>query len=180
MKEKIKNFETSDSSTRKDHLEHNNTNSKTEIQKVSNSGIENEDKKKSSKQRNKQKIVVTEDPILNDISEKGVAKSHKVTVENVTGGTSNTIVESLDEFSGENPDDPVVHIGTNDLTNNVKLLDNMKKIVQQDSIETTSTNLAFPSITLRKDKQKLDKGLPETKVYPKLFFYFYILLTTKI
>ena len=54
LKEKIKNFENSDSSTRKDHLEPNNTNSKTEIQKASNTDIGNEDKNKPSKQTNKQ------------------------------------------------------------------------------------------------------------------------------
>ena len=43
---------------------------------------------------------------------------------------------------------------------NVKLLNNMKKIVKQVSRETSSTNLAFFSITLRKDKQKLSKRLP--------------------
>ena len=122
LKGKIKNFENSDSSTRKDHLEPNNTNSKTEIQKASNTDIGNEDKNKLSKQRNKKKVVVTEDSMLNDMSEKGLIKSHKITVESVPGGTSNTIVENLDQLLKENSDDPTMHVRTNGLTNHVQKL----------------------------------------------------------
>ena len=122
LKEKIKNFENSDSSTRKDHLEPNNTNSKTEIQKASNTDIGNEDKNKPLKQTNKKKVVVTEDSMLNCISEKGLIKSHKVTVESVHGGTSNTIVENLDQLLKENSDDPTIHVRTNGLTNHVQKL----------------------------------------------------------
>ena len=49
------NFKTSDIVTRKDYLEPNNINSKTEIHKVSNLDIGNEGTKKPSKQRNKKK-----------------------------------------------------------------------------------------------------------------------------
>ena len=122
LKGKIKNFENSDSSTRKDHLEPNNTNSKTEIQKASNTDIGNEDKNKPLKQTNKKKVVVTEDSMLNCISEKGLIKSHKVTVESVHGGTSNTIVENLDQLLKENSDDPTIHVRTNGLTNHFQKL----------------------------------------------------------
>ena len=52
---------------------------------------------------------------------------------------------------------------------NVKLLNKMKKIVKQVSRETSSTNLAFFSITLRKDKQKLSKRLPGFNAFLKHF-----------
>ena len=44
--------------------------------------------------------------------------------------------------------------------NNVKLLN--KKIEKQISRKAPSSNLAFSSITVRKDKQILDKSLSET------------------
>ena len=118
MKEKNNVFEISESTTRNpklSHLEPNNTNSKTEMQNVGNTGIGNKDANKSSKQRNKKKDVATGESMLNCISEKGLSKSHKVIVENFPGGTSNTTVENLDQLLKENPDDLIIHVGTNDL-----------------------------------------------------------------
>ena len=46
--------------------------------------------KQSSKQINEKKAVVAGDSMLNGISEKGLSKSQNVTVEDVSGGTSNT------------------------------------------------------------------------------------------
>ena len=92
---KNKNFETSDSKTRKAYLKIINTNSKTKIKK-GNTDFGNEDKNKPSKLRNKKEVVVTVYSMLNGISEKGVSKPHRVTVENFPGGTSNEIVANLD------------------------------------------------------------------------------------
>lgn len=41
------------------------------------------------------------------------------------------VVENIDQLLKENPVDLIVHVGTNDLTKNVKLLNNLKKIVKQ-------------------------------------------------
>ena len=48
--------------------------------------------------------------MLNCISEKGLSKSHKVTVKKFPGGTSNTIVENLDKLLKENLDDLKIHV----------------------------------------------------------------------
>ena len=89
------------------------------------------------------------------ISGKIVSKCHKVTVENSSGGTSNAVVENFDQLL-KNPDDLILHVGTNELTNNLKLLNNVKKIVKKSFHRSPS------SIIVRKDKQKLDKSLSET------------------
>ena len=62
-----------------------------------------------------------------------------------------------------------MHVGKNDLKNDVKLLTNEKKIVKPVSREALSTNLAFSSIIVRKDKQKLDKSLSDTNAHLKNF-----------
>ena len=59
----------------------------------------------------------------------------------------------------ENPDDLIIYVEINDLANNGKLLNNVKKIVKHVSREVPSTNLAFSYIIVRKEKQKLDKKL---------------------
>ena len=67
------------------------------MQEVRYTGTGNEVTNNPSKQRNKKKGVVTGDSMLNDISEKGLGKSHKVTVENFPGGRSSTIIKNLDQ-----------------------------------------------------------------------------------
>ena len=78
----------------------------------------------------KKKIVLTGDSMVNGISEKGLSVNHKVKIVNFPGGTSEKILEKLDDIIKEQPDDLIVHVGTNDLTNNVNLLTNVKKNLQ--------------------------------------------------
>ena len=61
--------------------------------------------------------------MVNGISEKGLNVNHKVKVVNFPGGTSET---KLDDIIKEQPDDLIVYVGTNDLTNNVNLLTKKK------------------------------------------------------
>ena len=55
-------------------------------------------------------------------------RAHNVKVTNFAGDTIRKIVERLDNLIKDKPDDLVIHTGTNDQTNNVKLLNNVKKI----------------------------------------------------
>ena len=80
--------------------------------------------------------------MLNSISETGFSKAYKVRVINFPGGTSVKITDQLDYLIKGKPDDLIVHVRTNDIANDVNLLNNVKKIfrkVSKDSIYTTST-----------------------------------------
>ena len=50
---------------------------------------------------------------------------------NFPGGTSEKILEKLDDIIKEKLDDLIVHVGTNDITNNVNLLTNVEKIFKK-------------------------------------------------
>ena len=89
--------------------------------------------------------------MVNGISEKGISVNLKVKIVNFPGGTSEKILEKLDDIIKEQPDDLIVHVGTNDLTNNVNLLTNVKKIFNKVSEESPSTSIAFSSNINRKD-----------------------------
>ena len=52
--------------------------------------------------------------------------NHKVKIVNFPGGASEKIIEKLDDIIKEQPDNFIVHVGTNDFTNNVNLLTNAK------------------------------------------------------
>ena len=70
------------------------------------------------------------------------------------------VVENIDQLLKEYPDDLIIHAATNDLTNNVKLLNNLEKIVKQVSREVPSTNPAFSSFIVT-------EGQNGIKIYQK-------------
>ena len=109
---------------------------------------------------------MTEDSTVNGISEKGLSVTRKVKIVNFPGGTSEKILEKLNDIIKEQPDDLTVHVGTNGLTNNVNLLTNVKKIFKKES---PSTSIAFTTIINLKDKMNIQKTLTDTNARLKNF-----------
>ena len=68
--------------------------------------------------------------MVNGISEKRLSLNHKVKIVNFPGSTSEKILEKLDDIIKEKPGDLIIHVGTNDMTNNVNLLTNVTKNLQ--------------------------------------------------
>ena len=95
--------------------------------------------------------------MLTNVSEKGLRKIHKVRVINFPGGTSEKITDQLDDLIKGKPDDLIVHVKTNDIANNVNLLNNVIKIFRKVFKDSPSTQLAFSSIIVQKDKKNLKK-----------------------
>ena len=75
--------------------------------------------------KNEKKIVSIGDSIMNGISEEGLSVNYKVKIVNFPGSTWEKILEKLDDIIKEIPDDLIVHVGTNDITNKVSLLTNV-------------------------------------------------------
>ena len=78
--------------------------------------------------------------MLNNISEKSLSKTHKVRVINFPGGTSEKMTDHLDDLIKGKPDDLIVHVGTNDIANNVNLLNNVRKIFRKVSKDSPLHN----------------------------------------
>ena len=97
--------------------------------------------KMSSQPHQKKKVTVTGDSMLNWVSEKDLSRAHNVKATNFPVGTSDKIVEKLNDLIKDKSDDLVIHIGTNELTNNGKLLNNVKKLLKIVSANAPSTNL---------------------------------------
>ena len=99
--------------------DNNGKNSKSTHDKTSSQG--------NGERNDKKKVVVTGDSLLNGINERGLSKPHKVNVQNVPGGTSETILKELDTLAASKPDCIIIHAGTNDLTNGINSLNSVKK-----------------------------------------------------
>ena len=79
------------------------------------------------------------------------------------------MAEKHDDLIKDKPDDLIIHSGTNKLANNVKLLNNGKKILKKVSANLPSTNLVFFSIIVRKDKRNIKKSTADTNAPVKIF-----------
>ena len=107
--------------------------------------------------------------MVNGISEKGLSVNDKIKIVNFPGGTSEKILEKLDSIIKEQPDYFTVHVATNDLTNNVNLLTNVKKIFNKVSKESSSTSITFSSFINHKGKTNIQKTLTDTNARLKKF-----------
>ena len=63
--------------------------------------------------------------MLNNINARGLSKSKKADVLNFPGATSSDIVNEIDEVLKGKPESLIIHISTNDLTNDINLLTNV-------------------------------------------------------
>ena len=68
--------------------------------------------------------------------------NHKVKIVNFLCGTSEKILEKLFVIIKEKPDDLIVHVGTNNITNNVNLLTIQKTL--------TDTNVRLKNFSIQK------------------------------
>ena len=126
----------------------------------------NMDKDKTIEQ--KKKVVITGDPMLNGIHEKGMSKNYRVKVNNFPGGTSATILENIDQLVKSKPDCLIIHAGTDDLANGTNLLNQAKIIVKKVKKVSQNTEIVFSSIIIRKARKYRQKGFTGKLIFKKL------------
>ena len=116
----------------------------------------------SDKSAKKPRVIITGDSLLNSINEKGLSKVNRVRIKNFLGGTTETILEEVEELVKNKPDTFIVHAGTNDLTKGKNVLNNVKKFIKSVNRLFPQTKLLFSSLIVRKDKKNIDKGVLDT------------------
>ena len=99
------------------------------------------------------KVVVIGDSMLSNINSRGLSKLKEVDVLNFPGATSSDVLTKIDDVLNEKPASLIVHVGTNDPTNDINLLSNVKRIVNKTNKTSPNKILTFSSIIFRKDKE---------------------------
>ena len=62
----------------------------------------------------------------------------------------------------QKPESLIVHVGTNNLTNEINLPNNIKEIVTKTKQKSPNTEISFSNIIIRKDKKNLEKLRADT------------------
>ena len=112
----------------------------------------------------KRNVIVVGDLVLNGVNERGLFKDFNVKVNNIPGGTSEAVLEKIEELVKCKPSSLIVHTGTKDLTKGKNVLNNVKKIVKEVKRISPNTKIAFSSITIRKDKKGIDKNVADVEM----------------
>ena len=108
----------------------------------------NEEKKK------KKYIEVVGDSMINGFEERGLCKGNHVKVRKHPGASSTDFIDHVKPVLRKKPDTIIIHVGTNDLTNNINLIRNVKMISKMTKEESPSTKLCFSSVVNRYDIER--------------------------
>ena len=91
-----------------------------------------------------------------------IIENEKADVLNFSGATSTDILTKNDDALDKKPESNIIHVDTNDLTNDVNLLSNVKKIGSKTSRTSPNTSLSLSNIIFRKDKRNIEKTRADT------------------
>ena len=95
--------------------------------------------------------------MLNNIEGRGLAKKHNVAVRANPGATTRDILDHIKPALRKKPDVIIIHCETNDLTSQVKTIENMHELVSLAKAESPDTELVISSIITRRDKPGLQQ-----------------------
>ena len=91
--------------------------------------------------------------MIKNLTGAGISKNHNVKVHSISGMTSNDLIDHIKPMVRKNPDAVLVHIGSNDLTDNVNTMKKIKKVVAaiREIDKEEKISISFSSIIERND-----------------------------
>ena len=113
-------------------------------------------------------ITIIGDSILNGLEEAGMQKDQNVKVRAHSGATTRDIIDHIKPVVRKRPSCVIIHSGTNDLTQGIDTIENMKSIIEETRQESPDTEIVLSTVIIRKDKQALDKKLNVKELNTKI------------
>ena len=129
-----------------------------------NDSIESEIAREEShtiKLNKKKKVIVTGESLLHGISQNELSRDHQVTVKNFSGGTTEKVLQEIENLVADKPNCIIIHAGKNDITNGINSLNSVNKIVKDVKKSSPNTKLVFLIILLRKKKKGISKKVTD-------------------
>ena len=121
--------------------------------------IESRDVKPKINKRKNTDVEILVDSMLNGIQEKGLNKNADINIKirKYPGASSTDILDHIRPSLRKEPDQIIIHAGTNDLTNDHNYLNNVKKIVKMVRETCKNTKLCFSSLICRTDRKDINE-----------------------
>ena len=125
------------------------------------------DVKLKTKKRKKIRVEILSDSMFNGIQEKGLNKNADINIKigKHPGASPTDILDHIKPSLRKEPDQIVIHAGTNDLTNDHNYLNNMKQIVKMVRETCKNTNLCFSSLICRTEPKDIDEKVIKTNTH---------------
>ena len=99
--------------------------------------------------------------MVKGLNEKGLSKVDNVRVYAHSGATTYDLLDHINPIVRKQPDEIILHGGTNDITKNVDTIANTEKLIQLVKKKSPKTKLVISKIIIRKDRADLDKRIQE-------------------
>ena len=98
-------------------------------------------------------VEIIGDNLLNNINARGISKHEKIKVLNHLGATSEDLKDFINPTIRRKPNIVVMHIGTNDITENIDTISNLQNIVKrilksQRLLQLPSHRLSYVTIKI--------------------------------
>ena len=108
----------------------------------------------------KSKCVIIGDSIIKGLDEKEMKHTnYDIKVKSHPGATSEDLIDYIKPEVRKKPDNVIIHIGTNDLQNDLKTVDHIKQMCDYAKAKSPSTEIAVSLMTVRSDNNKLASSL---------------------
>ena len=116
---------------------------------------EHENRPKQTTVKERKRITIVGDSMLNGIFDEGMQKHHNITIKRHPGATTRDIVDYVKPVIRKKPDCLIIHAGTNDLTNKegVNTIENLRMIIKQTKQDSPDTTVVLSSVVIRRDKK---------------------------
>ena len=94
--------------------------------------------------------------MLNNIHPRGLSKDSDVKVYSRPRATSDAIKHQINPSINRKPDVLIVHVGTNDITNDIDTITNLQTIVNRVKKKSSHSKLIISSLVQRRDKENME------------------------
>ena len=143
-----------------------------ERNKVNNSpnNAESRDVKPKTNKRKKIRVEILGDSMLNGVQEKGLNKNADINIKipKYPGASSTGILDHIRPSLRKEPNQIIIHAGTNNLTDDDSYLNNVKKNVKMVTETCKTAKLCFSSLICRTDLKDIDEKVKNYHISGKL------------
>ena len=101
------------------------------------------------------------DSMINGINANGFRKDLNVKIKPFGGATSADLIDHIKPTLRKKPKNIILHVGTNDLTNNIDTIPNLKSIIKLARTESPNSTVAISNVVIRTDKKNMIEKVNE-------------------